>query len=331
MAPWGGTRPRPQRAPTGGGAGARHALAAAPPGAPSAAPPRGRRRIPWPSLLAPRARAARDGGPHGGDHRRGGLETLQAGRAQGLVLGPATDGVEGLRDRPGSARAVTPDAALQGNPVGGVAAGAEARRDRLARRAAALGVVASRVHVLRHRLQARCLLRGVTWTTRCGLAVGVVVVRLPPVACLWCLRHGLVGRPLWGGHGRCHGLAQLRLPMAEVRGGMRPEVVVSRRQPARCCITGGWHALAMAARPGLLQQSMPGVVSACLGRWLQAPAGAHRRDPPEAQTARQRVILRQRDGFGGHRVRPTRAFLVAVWHAGLFHATVDLRRRSLEH
>ena len=164
---------------------------------------------------------------------------------------------------------MTPYAALQGNPVGGVAAGAEARRDRLARRAAALGVVASRVHVLRHRLQARCPLRGVTWTTRCGLAVGVVVVRLPPVACLWCLRHGLVGRPLWGGHGRCHGLAQLRLPMAEVRGGMRPEVVVSRRQPARCCITGGWHALAMAARPGLLQQSMPGVVSACLRRWLQ--------------------------------------------------------------
>src|SRR5437899_611652 len=146
-----------------------------------------RRHIPWPSLLAPRARAARDGGPHGGDHRRGGLEALQAGRAQGLVLGHATDGVEGLRDRPGSARAVTPYAALQGNPVGGVAAGAEARRDRLARRAAALGVVASRVHVLRHRLQARCLLRGVTWTTRCGLAVGVVVVRLPPVACLWCL------------------------------------------------------------------------------------------------------------------------------------------------
>jgi hypothetical protein len=84
-------------------------------------------------------------------------------------------------------------------------------------------------------------------------------------------------------------------------------------------------------RPGqdLLHQGIPGVVVPCLRRLLQENGVAHRLDPHEAQTSRKRFILRPRDVFGGHLVSQRRAFLVAGCHDGLFHATGDLRLRSL--
>ena len=135
---------------------------------------RGRRHVPLTPLLAYLPRDARDGGLHVGPPALGLLETLQAGLAEVCVLGDGADRVEVALDIPGNALAVAPHTALQVDTVGGVADGAEALGDRLALSGEALGLVASRFHVLRHLLQARCRLWGTTWTTLCRLAVGVV-------------------------------------------------------------------------------------------------------------------------------------------------------------
>ena len=110
---------------------------------------------------------------------------------------------------------------------------------------------------------------------------------------------------------------------------MRPEVMFHIRQQAWGFIAGRLDHLTVETRQGLLHQRMPGVLIACLGRLLQHNVVAHGLDPHQAQTARKRFILRQRDVFGGHLVRQTRALLVAVRHDRLFHVTVDLLLRPI--
>src|SRR5262247_3617937 len=59
---------------------------------------------------------------------------------------------------------------------------------------------------------------------------------------------------------------------------------------------------------------LPGVLRACLSRWLHPPSGAHGREAHQAAPARQGCSLRPGALGGGPLVRQTRARLVAVGH-----------------
>jgi len=161
---------------------------------------RGRRQVQLTHLLAHIPRDERDGGLHFGHHALGFLDTLHAGLAEVFLLGDGADRVDVALDIPGHERAVATHTALQVDTVGGVADGAEALGDRLALSGEALVLVASRFHVLRNLLQARCRLWGTTWTTLCRLAVGVVEGLLHLLERLFRRGGGLCGSPLFGGH-----------------------------------------------------------------------------------------------------------------------------------
>ena len=119
------------------------------------------------------------------------------------------------------------------------------------------------------------------------------------------------------------------LHMEEVRRVMRPKVMFNIRQQARGFIAGRLDDLTVETRQGLLHQRMPGVLIACLGRLLQNNVVAHGLHPHQAKPACKRFILRQRDVFGGHLLRQTRALLLAVRHDRFFHVTVDLLLRPI--
>jgi hypothetical protein len=229
---------------------------------------RGRRQVPLAHLLPHIARDEREGGVYVGHHTRSFRDPLQARRAEGGVLGHGADRLAVAPDSPGEALAVATHAARQSHTVLGGANGAHARGDGLALPGAALGLVASRLHLVRNLLQARCHLWGPPWPTLFWPARGVVEVLVHPRARRFSRRHGLGRSPLCDGQRRCDRLAPRMLPMEEVRRVLRPEVLFHRRQPAWGLIAGRLDPLTGAPRQGRRHQRRPGIVSPRLGRLL---------------------------------------------------------------
>jgi hypothetical protein len=122
----------------------------------------------------------------------------------------------GFWDSTGEELAVATHAALQVHNVGGVAHGANALGALLTLPGEPLVLVARGCHVLRPLLHARCRLWRAARTALVRLVVRVVEGLGHPVERLFSLRQSLSGSPLFGGHGRRDGLAQVRLDMAEV-------------------------------------------------------------------------------------------------------------------
>jgi hypothetical protein len=127
---------------------------------------RGRRSLPLTPLLSPIPRDARPARLHVRHYPFRCGEALQAALTTPCGLGHGTDGVDVLREGPGKAFAVAAYAALHVDKVGGVAEGAQALGALRARRSAPLGLVASRVHVLRPLRQPRCHRGEAPWACR---------------------------------------------------------------------------------------------------------------------------------------------------------------------
>lgn len=113
---------------------------------------RGRGHVPWPYLLTPIPRDALQGGRHGGPHALGWRAPLQAGLAAMGVRGNGAERGDVALAIPGPALAMATPTALHIDAGGGVADGAHAPGALLALPGEALGLVASRVPVLRHLL-----------------------------------------------------------------------------------------------------------------------------------------------------------------------------------
>jgi hypothetical protein len=92
------------------------------------------------------------------------------------------------------------DPALQSDDVGGMADGAEALGESLALPGKALGLWASRFHRLLHLCQARTPRWGAARTMLCRLAMGGVVLLVPPFEPLVRFAGGLVRCSLRDGH-----------------------------------------------------------------------------------------------------------------------------------
>ena len=105
-------------------------------------------------LLPHITRDARDGRVPCGHDTLGLRETIPARLAAVFLLGKGAKRGDVLLDIPRHERAVATHAALQVNPAVGGAKGAHARRDLLALGAEALGLVARRCHLWRHRREA---------------------------------------------------------------------------------------------------------------------------------------------------------------------------------
>ena len=74
---------------------------------------------------------------------------------------------------------------------------------------------------------------------------------LHPVEGLFCLRHGLGGSPLFGGHGCRDGFAQFRLHMEEVRRVGRAKVLCHIRQQPRRLVARRLDHVALQRSQGL--------------------------------------------------------------------------------
>jgi hypothetical protein len=83
------------------------------------------------------------------------------------------------------------------------------------------------------------------------------------------------------------------------------------------------------ARKRLLHQPLPRVVIAGWGRLPQYDVIAHGLSRHQGQPPCKRFILRQCDGFGGHVLGQTRAFLSAIRHDRLLYLMVDLLVRPI--
>jgi hypothetical protein len=290
---------------------------------------RGRRHLQGMPLLRPIPRNPLDGRLHFGHDTRGGLDTIQARLAEAFLRGQATDHVAGLWHSARQARAMATHAALQGDNVVGVADGAQARRDLLARCGAGLVLVARGVHVLRSLRHTRDRLWGTTWPTLCRRVIGVGTGLLHPGERLFCLGDRLGGRALLNGHGRCNGPAPLLRPREALRRVRRPEGMGNRGAQAWGVIPGRWDPRTVATRQDLRHGLPPGILIPRLGRLLQENNVAHRLDPTQTATTRQGCLLRHREVCGWHRVGSTRPLLVAGGPHRLLDATVAPRRRPL--
>ena len=100
-------------------------------------------------------------------------------------------------------------------------------------------------------------------------------------------------------------------------------------QQARCFIAGRLYYLTVQTRKRLLHERIPRILIAAMGRLLQEDVvalGLHRH---QAQSAAERFILGQGDGFGRHVLGQPRTFLVAIRHDRLLHLTIDLLLRAI--
>ena len=165
---------------------------------------------------------------------------------------------------------------------------------------------------------------GAAQAALCRLAVGIGEVFLHPLARLFCLRGRLRSGPLFRSERGRDRLAQCMLHMEEIGRVMRSKVVFHIRQQAWGLITGRLHHPAVETRKSWRHQRIPRVLIACLGHLFQENVVALGVHPHQAQTARQRFIPRHRHVFGRHLVCQTSAFLMAVCHDRLLHATIDL-------
>jgi hypothetical protein len=100
-------------------------------------------------------------------------------------------------------------------------------------------------------LSAQGVLWGAPWTALCGLVTCVLRVGLPPFELLPGCGDGLVGRPLFGGHGTRDRFDQLGLHMEQVGGVVRLHLVF-HLAPARYTsllsydLISSWHVRAAA-------------------------------------------------------------------------------------
>src|SRR5215831_20672822 len=103
---------------------------------------------------------------------------------------------------------------------------------------------------------------------------------------------------------------------------MRPEVLGYIRQQAWRLIAGRLDHLAVETCKCWLHTRLPGVVIPCLRCLLQQDIVAYWLYAYQAQTARKRFILRQRNVSGWHLVGQPLALLLTVRHDGFFNTPV---------
>ncbi len=283
----------------------------------------------WTDLLGPITRNQRDGGLQVRHHPLSCFDPLQAGLTATLMRGHTAPGVQLCLDIGRHAPTVAPHAALPINKVSDLGDRTEALGDRRALGPEALALLARAWRVLGELLLACGGLWRVTRPLFCRHVACALTWPLHVRKPLGRLAGRLRRRPLLGGQGAADGLPQRRRHRAEVRRGVRAEVLLHVSQPAWGCSAGRWDALTVATRPGLLPKRLPRVVSAGVGRLLSNDGVALGGRRPQAQAAGTRVLLGQRHGFGGHVLGQTCAFLVALRHARLLPLTVPLGLRPI--
>ena len=205
-----------------------------------------RRSIALRDLLPPITRPTRASRWHFRHDTLGFLAALQAALAEPCMLGKGAHLLDVPWDISGNALAVAAHPALEIDNMVVVAEATHARLDLCTVLSETRGLTAGRCERWLGVLQAH----GVFWegarTTLCGLVTCTLWVGLPPFELLPGCGDSLVGRPLFGGHGTGDCFDQLVLPMAQVGGVVRLEILFHRGEQAGRFLAGRLDHPAMA-------------------------------------------------------------------------------------
>src|SRR5215510_9869274 len=160
-----------------------------------------RRHIELSDLLPHITGDKRDSRSHFRHHPLGFVDTCQAALAEPFVLGNGANPRDVLVDISGDQLAIAALPALQIDKVVVVTTATDTRRDLCTLLSEALVLTACRCEGLLGLPQAHGVLWRAPWTALCGLVTRALRVALPPFELLCGFADGLLGSPLFGGHG----------------------------------------------------------------------------------------------------------------------------------